>query len=89
MAVKVTREMVVRAVSVILRVPSLFIAEACYRTNPQTVHDMYAGRGRAIDPTHQLIIQMMYYSGETPAFSSILTLHCEQCVRQSSQSWMT
>ena len=53
-----------QAVSVILRVPSLFIAEAWYRTDPQTVHNHYVNNtGRQVDPNLEIVFSAGYYAG--------------------------
>jgi len=61
---KISRETVIRAVNVILRVPALFIAEAWFRTDPTTVHIPYpTGKGLGTDSTKEFFTHFAYYSG--------------------------
>jgi hypothetical protein len=61
-----SRVAVLNAVSVILRVPGLFIAEAWYRSNPLTIQRQYSSldfHGKMERP-HELVFYLLYYSGE-------------------------
>ena len=46
--------------SVVLRVPSLFIVEVWYRTNPRNL----LGKRDDVDHTHELLVHAIYYSGK-------------------------
>ena len=69
MPIKISKEAWRRAVSVILRVPSLFIAEAWYRTSPTAMQQQYLGKGVSPDRSQEILIQVVYYSGEYKAHS--------------------
>lgn len=68
----VQREGLMRAVGVVLRVPSLFIADAWSRTDPETVHAkwimVFTKDNKLVEESHlrQMVIltQMLYYSSE-------------------------
>ena len=64
MPFKVSKEALRRVVSVILRVPSLFIAEAWYRTSPTAMQQQYLGKDATVDRSQEILIQVIYYSGE-------------------------
>lgn len=67
------REGLFRAVGVVLRVPSLFIADAWSRTDPETVHAkwimVFTKDNKLVEESHlrQMVIltQMLYYSSES------------------------
>ena len=59
---KPTKDTVVRVVSVILRVPSLFIAEAWYRTDPRTVHTNYVAKNATSDSAEVFVLAAYYSS---------------------------
>lgn len=79
MPLKLSRENVMRVVSVILRVPALFIAEAWCRTDPMQVHQQYHVKSsqfvmenippdhrhfeKELEKTHELLIHTVYYLG--------------------------
>ena len=61
---------VARCVSVILRVPALFIAEAWYRTDPKVVHFQLYTQSKGPPALvniekrhHEVLIETVYYSG--------------------------
>ncbi len=63
MPIKISRETLRRGVGVILRVPSLFIVEAWYRTNPAAMQHHYLGKDATIDRNQEIMIEVVYYSG--------------------------
>lgn len=64
MSYKPSRETLIRGISVILRVPSLFIAEAWYRTDPKLVHSNYVGKDTPHEKTGEVFILTAYYSSK-------------------------
>ena len=63
MPVKLSKHLVVRAVSVILRVPALFIAEAWYRTDPKSIQSHYQAWGQHTDHPEEVLFHVAYYTG--------------------------
>lgn len=62
---KPSEESILRGVSVILRVPALFIAEAWYRTDPKTAIHYGTSMGAVDhDGRHQVFIKTIYYSSK-------------------------
>ena len=57
-------------VSVILRVPGLFLVEAWYRSNPDTIQRQYYTldfHGKVERP-HELVFYLFYYAGKKMFF---------------------
>ena len=74
MLINISKETLTRGVNVILRVPSLFIAEAWYRTSLQSMQALvYPGRARQLDSSHQLMLKTLYYSSKSPQRAQELT----------------
>ena len=65
------KDNIIRCVSVILRVPALFIAEAWYRTDPKVVHFHLYTQSKGPPALaniekrhHEVLIETVYYSGK-------------------------
>ena len=66
MSYKINREFIKRSVSIILRVPALFIAEIWFRIDPKTIvshihHEDIPNA--ALDTTKEFFTYFVYYSG--------------------------
>ncbi len=72
----ISKETLKRAVGVILRVPSLFIAEAWCRTNPMAMQQQYLGKDAAADRSQEILFRVVYYSGELWQPLSVVTKDC-------------
>lgn len=73
---KLKREYLLASVCVILRVPSLFIMEVWFRTDPQK-----AVESKAVDPGHaQFITTAVYYSSKQFFQNTIKILKINTCI---------
>lgn len=80
---KIKREFIKRSVSIILRVPALFIAEIWFRIDPKTIvshiHEddhIQDVKQAAMDTTKEFLTYFIYYSG----FFYITQLYCNHMV---------
>ena len=69
MPLKITRDVLLRGVSIVLRVPALFIVDTWYKTDPLAVHEQWSqlywkGQNALGGHAYQLVVlvQMLYYS---------------------------
>ena len=67
MLIEISRETIAKGVGIVLRVPSLFIAEIWFRNDPQSVQQQYTNNtGRNVDPNLEIIFSVIYYAGMLP-----------------------